>query len=222
MKASLLAWFCSALSMASAAESLQYSINWPSGLNLGEGRIVSNTTEKGLDIELKFEASVPGFRVVDKFLSNVSGQQCSMTFEKDTQHGRRRTQEKISFDGEKGTATRQTIGGGKSELRISSCPKDVLAFLFFLRRELAQGRIPPAQDIYYGSAYRVRVEYKGSQKIRFGDGMEDTDRVVARIKGPASELEIEAFIAKDAARTPLLVKVPLGMATFSVELVREP
>ncbi|MBI4908040.1 MAG: DUF3108 domain-containing protein [Acidobacteria bacterium] len=208
------------LPAAPAPESLHYSINWPSGLSLGEGYIKSTPSEKGLEIELQFEAALPGFRVLDKFLSSVTKDLCSMTFEKDTQHGKRKTRERITFDQGAGTAIRETIGGGKSKLTVPACAKDVLAFLFHLRRELGLGRVPPAQDIFYGAAYRVRVEYKGSQKVRIGDAMEDSDRIIARVKGPASEIEIEAFIGKDAARTPLIVKVPLGVSTFSVELIR--
>lgn len=205
---------------APAPESLHYSINWPSGLNLGEGHIKSTPTEKGLELELQFEASIPGFRVVDKFLSAVTTDLCSLTFDKDTQHGKRRTRERITFEPKGGPATRETIGGGKSKLQVAACGKDALAFLFHLRRELALGRVPPSQEIYYGAAYKVRVEYKGSQKVRLADAMEDSDRILLHVKGPASDLELEAFIGKDAARTPLVVKVPLGPSTFTVELVR--
>jgi hypothetical protein len=47
-----------------------------------------------------------------------------------------------------------------------------------------------------------------------------TDRVVVYVKGPKSDFSFETYYARDAARTPLLVKVPFSAGTFSMELVR--
>ncbi|MBI3210091.1 MAG: DUF3108 domain-containing protein [Candidatus Solibacter usitatus] len=211
---------CNSAVAAQIPEKLQYTINWPSGLSLGEGRIEATPSGAGWKFEMEFEAAVPGFRILDRFTSTVGGDQCSVLFEKNTAHGKRKSEEKIAFENAEGKATRQTVGGGKSEFTVPACAKDALAFLFHIRKELAQGRIPHAQNIYYGAAYRVRMESKGSQRIKIGDAYQDADRVLAYVKGPASEMALEAFFGKDPARTPLLVKVPLGMATFSVELVR--
>jgi hypothetical protein len=40
------------------------------------------------------------------------------------------------------------------------------------------------------------------------------------VKGPKSSFAFEMFFARDAARTPLLVRVPLSAGSFSMELVR--
>jgi len=48
----------------------------------------------------------------------------------------------------------------------------------------------------------------------------DADRIVVAMKGPASDLNFEIFFSRDASRTPLLVRVPLALGTFSMELVR--
>jgi hypothetical protein len=50
--------------------------------------------------------------------------------------------------------------------------------------------------------------------------MVEADRMVANLKGPASEHTFEMYFARDAARTPVLVKLPLAMGSFSMELVR--
>ncbi len=44
--------------------------------------------------------------------------------------------------------------------------------------------------------------------------------MVVTVKGPKSDFNFEVFFARDAARTPLPVKVPLRVGTFSLELVR--
>jgi hypothetical protein len=53
-----------------------------------------------------------------------------------------------------------------------------------------------------------------------GDSYVDADRIIGKIKGPASEAQFEAVFARDAARTPLQIKVPLALGSFSMELVR--
>ncbi|MBL8233162.1 MAG: DUF3108 domain-containing protein [Bryobacterales bacterium] len=202
-------------------EVLNYNINWPSGLSLGEAKLkASREGSERWNFELQFEAAVPGFAVADKFTSLSSESQCSASFDKDIQHGKRKSRETITFDGQAGTATRQTIGGGKSTLQIPPCARDALAFIFHLRRELAQGRIPAAQDVFYGAPYRVKLDFAGSQRVRVGEAMEDADRIRANVKGPASEFSIELFFAKDTARTPLLVKLPLSLGMFALEIVR--
>jgi hypothetical protein len=40
------------------------------------------------------------------------------------------------------------------------------------------------------------------------------------VQGPASEITFEMFFARDAARTPLVIRVPLSPGMFSLELAR--
>ena len=76
------------------------------------------------------------------------------------------------------------------------------------------------QKAYYGAPYDTRVQFMGSQVVRVNDAQMDTDRILVTIKGPASENTIEMFFARDAIRTPVLVRVPLAMGKFSMEIVR--
>ena len=123
--------------------------------------------------------------------------------------------------GRRSTWTRTTLkGGGKTEVSVNQCAKDALTYFFFLRRELAQGRLVPRQKVYYGAGYDVRTEFMGTQTIRIADGAVQADRIVGTIKGPAAEFTVEMFFARDAARTPLLISVPLTLGKFSMEIVR--
>ena len=61
---------------------------------------------------------------------------------------------------------------------------------------------------------------RGAQIIKLADKQVEADRVTASVKGAASEVGFEVFFLKDAARTPALVRVPLALGTFSMELVR--
>ena len=95
-----------------------------------------------------------------------------------------------------------------------------MAFLYFARRELGQGRVAPPQQVFFGSAYSVRMDYTGAQTITVSDKPSVTDHLVVHVKGPKSDFSFEMFFARDAARTPLLIRVPLSVGTFSMELVR--
>lgn len=201
-------------------ENLQYTINWPSGLSLGEARLKVAKAQDNWTFEFQFEASLPGFVVSDTFSSQTDAAACSVSFLKDLQHGKRKTKEKITFEPKGGNAERETIGGGKSQFDAPACAKDALAFLFHVRKELGQGRIPPAQNVYYGSPYRVRLEFKGTQMIKVGEAMENADKVSASVKGPSSAFDVDMFFAKDENRTPLAVKVALPVGQFTMELVR--
>jgi hypothetical protein len=233
LRNSILLWFSLLPSVAIAQsgfpftnENLHYSITWPSGLSLGEGHLrakridSANGKSERWQFELGLDASVPGVPVSDHFRSESSSDFCSLEFEKDSKHGPRKATETTVFDQSKLSATRTTRGGGRSELSVPACAKDALTFLFYARRELGQGRVPPAQTIFFGGTYQIRLEYTGAQTIPVSDKKLDADRVLASVKSPASEISFEMFFARDAARTPVLVRVPFSLGIFSLELVR--
>lgn len=201
-------------------ESLNYTVNWPSGLSLGEGRLEAKKTAAGWEFDLLLDAAVPGFAVADRYHSLANADLCSLEFEKNAVHGKRTAREKTAFDYRGGVARRDTIGGGKSKLPIAACARDALAFVFHARRDLAQGRVPPPQAVLFGAAYQVRLEFTGPQAVTANERREEADRVAVSVKGPASAVNFEVFFARDAARTPLVIRVPFTLGTFSMELVR--
>lgn len=204
-----------------SAESLRYSINWASGLSLGEATLRADKGKEAWDFEVSMDASIPGFALRDRYQSGATPDLCSLQLEKSFTHGNRKADEKVTFDQQNHTATRETQnGGGKSDLQVSSCAKDALTFMQFARSELAQGRLAPQQQVVFGAIYNVRIEYTGAQKIKVGDQMADADRILATIKGPTTDLTVEIFFARDAARTPLVAHIPLALGTFTVELIR--
>jgi hypothetical protein len=202
-------------------ENLAYTINWPSGLSLGEARLLSHQANDKWHFELVLDAGVPGFAISDHFRSTANSGLCSVEFERETLHGKRKTREKTAFDYQKGTARRVTLnGGGKSETAIAGCAHDALDFVFFARHELGQGKVPPPQKVFYGAQYQVKMEFSGAQNIVYSEKRAKADRVAVTLKGPKSGITFEVFFAQDAVRTPLLIKVPLTIGTVSAELVR--
>jgi hypothetical protein len=212
--------FCLLAASAFAAdevESLSYSINWPSGLSLGEGRLESRKTAEGHAHQLVLQAEIPGFVVHDEFLSSTDAKGCSLAFEKKTVHGKRSATETITFDTAAKSLVRETTGGGKTKVETGACARDALAFLQFLRRELSQGRLPPQQTIYFGAAYQIRVQYLGELPLVINDVKYDTGRFAVTVKGPASEIGFEILLTSDARRIPAQIRLPLAMGTFTME-----
>jgi hypothetical protein len=205
-----------------AAETLRYSVNWPSGLSLGEAQMMSRRAGDQWRFAFSLDAAVPGFVVSDLYQSTAGGDFCSADFVKTFTHGKKKANEKLVFDAQKRSVKRTTLaeGGAKeagvSETSTAACARDALAFLYYLRRELNQGRTPPPQTIYFGAPYQVRIEFGGAQKVR---GVE-ADRVHVSLKGPASAISFDAFFAHDAARTLVEVRVPFPVGSLTMELVR--
>jgi hypothetical protein len=202
-------------------ESLSYTVTWPSGLPLGEAHLSATGTSTGWRFELSLDAGIPGFAVKDTYGSTASADLCSETFTKDLSHGSRKGSEKVTIDRATSTATRTPANGlGSSKITVPDCIHDALAFLFYARRELGQGRVPPAQEIIFGAIYNSSLQYAGAETILVGDKHVLTDKVICHIKGPASDIQFDAYFDRDAARTPLAVRVPLPIGKFSLELVR--
>lgn len=199
-------------------ELLRYNIAWASGLSLGDAQLSADRGE----LAFQAEAAIPKFPLAEWAHSVVAPGLCSVEFEKKAVRGPKKIDEKITFDQDKLQATRQTMveGGGKSTVSISPCAHDAVAYLYFLRRELAQGRLPKVEQVLYGAPYQVTVQYTGKETIKVGDQRTDSDRVNLTIKGPKSNVTVQAFFARDAVRTPVLVRVPLAVGTITMELAR--
>ena len=204
---------------AGAEEATRYQISWPSGLSLGEGQLTAKKDSGQWRFALTLEAAIPGFQVVDTFRSTASEALCSAEFAKDSVHGSRQRRETTTFTGS--TARRMTgTGGGATEFAVPACAHDALAYLFHVRRELAAGRAPGPERIYFGAAYDIRLMRVGAERVTVAEVPTDTEHFRATVVGPRSRWEFDVYFATDAARTLALVKVPFVMGSFALEWVR--
>lgn len=209
----------SAATAKTGPEVLRYQLNWPGGVPLGEAQLKTIPVDGEWKLELTLDASIPAFQVLDRFNSSVNEKFCSLEFSRDTVHGARKSKETTTFDLAAASAKRKTEGGGTKEFNTVSCPHDALGFLFFARQELIKGRVPGAQIIYYGGPYDLQFEMLGSQAISIGGAEMQADRFRVSFKGPVANSTFEIFFSKTVARTPLLIKVPFTLGTFSMELM---
>jgi len=201
-------------------EDLNYSVNWPTGVSLGEAHLHAKHTGANWNMSFDIDAGVPGFQVKDTYRAEAGPDFCSLSFSRDASHGARKTEETETIDRARELATRNTQGGGTGEIQVPDCVKDALTFLFYTREEMGQGRVPAAQQILLGGLYDVSLDYTGAPLIPINGKQVQTDEVICTFKGKSATFSFEMYFARDAARTPLLVKVPLAMGTFSMELLR--
>ena len=205
-------------------EALRYSINWPTGVSLGEAQLsASSSAASGqpghMHFQFDLDAGAPAFTVSDRYRSDASGNFCSSEFEKSTSHGSKKINDTEKFDPSTGTVTRGS-GAGQTEISSNPCSKDALTYLYFLRQELSQGRVPPRETVYFGAPYEVRLSSAGTESIKVGGAAVDAERFTAEVTGPSSSISFEMLFLKDRARTLAMVRVPLALGKFSMELVK--
>lgn len=207
-------------------ETLRYRVIWPGGRSLGDVTVTAHKAgDGGWDFDMSTIVSIPVIPISDRYKSSASGADlCSSTLQREISHGTKKVIEKTEFDQKTNRAQRQTVipaGGGRSEFAIPTCGRDALTFQYFARRELGQGRMPPAGKVFFGSGYEVKMKWTGAaEEIPVAGKPVVTDHLNVSVKGPASDFSFEIFYARDAARTPLLIKIPVSIGTVSLELVR--
>ena len=212
-------------SLIASGETLHFSINWQSGLNLGEATLGASKNsasgvDTGWDFNLTLDAAVPGFIIRDDYKSSADAKFCSSILEKTVTRGTRKSSETVTFDQHAKTVKRETNGGGKSDTQSAGeCAHDALTFLQFARQELAQGRLAANQSVYLGPKYDLQLTYTGTESIRQGDHAVEADKVRVSVRGPKADTTFEIYFARDEVRTPLLARLPLTLGTFTVELL---
>jgi Protein of unknown function (DUF3108) len=198
-------------------ETLRFQVKWPTGVSLGEGRMQARRLAGGgWEFDLSLDASIPGFALSDHYKSSATADLCSREFSRESTHGAKKSHESVTFTQEQRTAHRATSGGGASDFTVPACAMDALSYLYFTRREMGQGRVPPAGPIVFGGSYDIRLEYKGEETFKGAV----TDRVAATVRGPSSNVNFDVLFARDPARSPVLIRLPLALGTFSLELTR--
>ena len=205
-------------------ETLHYVMNWQSGLPVGEVNFTARKMERGgWSLEVAGNAGVLGFAVNDRYRSTTGADLCSIELLRETDHAGRKGTEKSTFDQKTGAGHRVTLlpkDGGETDFFIGPCARDAVAFAYFARMELGQGRVPASAQTYLGAAYSTSMVYTGAQDIVVDGKKVTTDRLNVAVKGPKADFHFEVAYARDPARTPMQIRVPLSMGTFTLDLVR--
>jgi hypothetical protein len=80
--------------------------------------------------------------------------------------------------------------------------------------------VPASQTVYFGAPYQLKLDKGGKEKVKVNGRSMEAERFSAALKGPASETKFELFFAQDDVRTPVMIRVPFALGTFSLELAR--
>lgn len=204
-----------------AGEDLAYAITWPSGLSVGSARFRARPKGDGWRFEMTVEASVHEFAVDDAFVSETDANLCSSKFEKHVRHGARRAHEALRFAD--GTVERTNLDpvrpGPPGTASVGACARDALAAVYYLRQDLAAGRLPAPGTVHFGAAYDLRLEYEQTRWLPWDEGRRRADLIRVKVRGPASRLEFLAYFGRDAARTPLLFQARIDGESFVMRLV---
>lgn len=203
-----------------SGETLRYEIVWPSGLRLGDAEFRANSNLTGWAFAADLSASLPAIIVDDKYQSSTDSSLCSTKFAKQVIHGKHKQNEEVEFDQDANRALRRNLANGTTQnLVVPPCARDALAYLYYLRQDLSHGRVPPPDDFNSGTQMQISVSYVETREIEAGGKKQDADRLLIYVTGGEKPINIEVFLAKDDARTPLLLRVPLELGTFSLRLV---
>jgi hypothetical protein len=58
----------------------------------------------------------------------------------------------------------------------------------------------------------------GTESLKLGNSSVQADHVKASVSGPSSNIDFDVYFLQDRARTLALVRVPLALGAFSMEL----
>ena len=94
-------------------EDLNYMVNWPSGINLGEAHVHAKRSGTNWDFGFTLDAGIPGFPVRDTYHAQSDISLCSVSFDRSTVHGARKDDEKETIDAVRGIVTRVIKNGGQ-------------------------------------------------------------------------------------------------------------
>ena len=204
-----------------AGENLAYTITWPSGLSVGAARFSARPKGDGWRFEMTMDASVHEFEIDDAFISETDAYLCSDRFEKHVRHGTKRAHEALRFAD--GIVERTNLDperpGPPGTAPVGACARDALATLYYLRQDLAAGRLPAPGTIHFGAAYDARLEYERTRWLPWDGDRRQADLIRVKVRGPASRLEFLAYFGRDAARTPLLFQARIEDESFVMRLV---
>jgi hypothetical protein len=188
-------------------------------LRLGEARFTASSNQAGWAFAADLSANLPVLAIEDKYESKTDFSLCSTSFKKVVSHGERKQNEEVAFNQDENSAQRRNLANGTTqELVVPPCARDALTYLYSLRLDLAQGRVPPPDDFNFGTQFQISVSYVETREIEAAGKMQQADRLLVDVTGGEKPVNIELFLAQDADRTPLLIRVPFELGTFSLKL----
>ena len=205
-----------------SGERLTFNLLWSSGISLGEGFLEASRVGEQIRLEARVVAELPQYRISYTFTSLTDEQLCSIRFSETLREGKRVRETSFEFD-QKMHLVRRTRSGETMERPIPACARDPLALLYHFRQQLAFQQVPIGTPdavgaFSLGGDYSVRYEAVTPETVKLGSKQWEGDRFLITARGSSSEHSFEVWIRPDSSRTPVAIRVPLSLATFSAVL----
>ncbi len=140
-------------------------------------------------------------------------------------HGGKRTDDKTTFDQKAGTrdaydavpepAAAAPISTSQPA-RATRWPSPITRASNWARA----GCRTPQQSVLRVGVFGDAWSTPGAENITFGREDRDNRPRARAVKGPKADFQFDIFFARDAARTPLSIRIPLPLGIFTLDLVR--
>ena len=205
-----------------SGERLLFNLLWPSGITLGEAVLEASRTDEGIRLVATVAAALPQHHIAYTFTSLADEQLCSVQFRETLREGKNTRETSFEFD-QRNHLVRRTRAGQTTESPIPACARDPLALLYHFRRQLAFSQLPvgtpEAVGVFHlGEDYSVRYEAITPETVKLGTKQWEGDRFLVTARGSDGEHSFEMWVRPDTSRTPVAIRVPFSLATFSAEL----
>lgn len=202
-----------------SGEKLTYRLLWPSGVSLGEAFLEASPAGAETHFQMTVEINLPQYPLRHTSSSVAAGEGlCSLRFRQETAGGGKKwAEESIEFD-QAAHQAHWTRNGQTTTASIAECAQDPLTFIYFFRSRLAEGKPLDLQTLYRGGNFNVNVKKAGIETVAVRGQPRQTEKFVVTYPGPDQEMTFELWIATDAERLPVRLRVPSPLAVFTAEL----
>ena len=199
-------------------EKLVYRLLWPSGVILGEAVFQVASSGEQVQFRLDVEAQVPQYNLRDSFRSTATRVGlCSLQFRQEIKEGTRVWEETIEFD-QQNRQARRTRGGQTFIATVPVCAREPLVFLYIIRSQLIEGKLPASGVVHLAADYDVRIEAAGTERVTFRGQSRDAEKYSVTYSSPNREKTFTVWFSTDSARLPLQVRIPFPIGELSAVL----
>ena len=178
-------------------------MNWQSGLSLGDATLTAHRAASGWDFDVTVNAGVPGFAMAD---TTARLDRCRPLFAGTGPRPQPRRQadpreDHLRPEGRQRDAHHPVPGGRRQQRPSTFPPARATPWRSLITPAWSWGKAAclPAQQVFFGSAYTVRMDYTGAQNITVDEKPTVTDQLMRHREGAESRIShFEMFFARDA------------------------
>jgi hypothetical protein len=198
-------------------EKLVFEIFWPSGVSMGEATLEAKSIKDNLYFWAVAEVGLPQGRILYKYSSIASSDLCSREYRQSVERPGKFWEEITKFDADAGKATVSRDGRSR-EVTAAKCSRDPLALLYYYRAQAGVGKSASSETLFLGAPLSLKIEAKGKEQIKIKQTQRRGDHYIIMYPSASGDRSLELWLSDSPAQTPIAVRLPLPLATFSAEL----